>query len=138
MSQRTAAAARPAAPPQAVFNAAARMAVRALSIGSSEPMAAILFSMGSVSAVCAAITLGALRVFAVPHGWQDWSILLSAGVFGYLYQVTLTAGLQRADAAPAVAMSYLGWVGSSAPACTAAPFSAGLAPQRHVSLALRV
>ncbi len=52
---------------QAVFNAAARMAVRALSIGSNEPMAAILFSMGLVSSICAGGTLAAMRKFVMPR-----------------------------------------------------------------------
>lgn len=54
-------------PMQAVFNAAARIALRALSIGSSEPMAAILFSMGVVSMVCSAATVAALHVAVLPR-----------------------------------------------------------------------
>ena len=55
--------------------------------------------------------------FAAPPTSLPSSLLLPpfACLQGYLYQLALTAGLQRARAAPAVAMSYLTITGASCP-----------------------
>ncbi|KAL4421372.1 hypothetical protein ABPG75_010663 [Micractinium tetrahymenae] len=92
---------------QALFNSLARMSVRALSVGSSERMASIIFGQGAISCLGAGIMCAATRKFVVPTQAPVWGALLAGGFLGYLYQLALTAGLQRARAAPAVAMSYL-------------------------------
>jgi hypothetical protein len=92
---------------QACFNALARICVRALSLGSSERMSSIIFGQGAISCLGAAILCAATRKFKVPTHPTVWGPLLAGGLLGYFYQLALTAGLQRARAAPAVAMSYL-------------------------------
>ena len=102
------------ATPQALFSASARMCVRALSVGEagrSESMAAIVFSMGLVSAAGSGVGCVALSQYAAPRRAGTWLALAGNGVLGYANQVALTAGLQRANAAPAVAMGYLGYRG---------------------------
>ncbi|EFN50789.1 hypothetical protein CHLNCDRAFT_142523 [Chlorella variabilis] len=92
---------------QACFNALARTCVRALSQGSSERMSSIIFGQGIISCLGAAILCTTTKSFQVPTEAPVWGALLAGGLLGYLYQLALTAGLQRARAAPAVAMSYL-------------------------------
>lgn len=95
---------------QAFFNAAARMSVRAIhSLGGKEYMASIIFSMGLVSATLAAIPMAILPEINVymPRDVTTWLAVAGNGLLGYGNQVTLTAALQRATAAPAVAMGYL-------------------------------
>lgn len=55
----------------------------------------------------AGIMCAATGRFVVPSQPPVLGALLAGGFLGYLYQLALTAGLQRARAAPAVAMSYL-------------------------------
>lgn len=59
------------------------------------------------ASACAGIMCATTRRFVVPSQPAVWGALLAGGFLGYLYQLALTAGLQRARAAPAVAMSYL-------------------------------
>lgn len=49
----------------------------------------------------------ATKKFQVPDTPPVWGALLTGGLLGYFYQLALTGGLQRARAAPAVAMAYL-------------------------------
>lgn len=93
---------------QACFNALARICVRALSMGSNERMSSIIFGQGAISLLGAGMLCAVTKNFKVPTEAPVWGSLLVGGFLGYLYQLALTAGLQRARAAPAVAMSYLG------------------------------
>ncbi|PRW32584.1 Solute carrier family 35 member G1 [Chlorella sorokiniana] len=93
---------------QALFNSLSRMTVRALSLNSSERMSSIIFGQGAISSVGAAIMCGVWRHrFVLPTQFPVAGALLAGGLLGYAYQLALTGGLQRARAAPAVAMSYL-------------------------------
>lgn len=83
------------------------MSVRALSLGGPESMAAIICSMGLVSALGAGAGCAVLKQFVWPARATTWLALAGNGLLGYGNQVALTAGLQRAKAAPAVAMGYL-------------------------------
>lgn len=83
------------------------MSVRAISMGGPESMAAIIFSMGLVSAAGAGAGCAVLKQFVWPARATTWLALAGNGVLGYGNQVALTAGLQRAKAASAVAMGYL-------------------------------
>lgn len=49
----------------------------------------------------------ALRSFMIPGRLVTYVWLVMNGLFGYGNQVTMTAAMQRAKAAPAIAMSYL-------------------------------
>lgn len=77
------------------------------SMGSKEPMASIIFGQGIISSVGAALASTANHSLRTPPTPGAWGALLAGGLFGYLYQVCLTGGLQRARAAPAVSMSYI-------------------------------
>ncbi|KAL4458074.1 hypothetical protein ABPG75_012939 [Micractinium tetrahymenae] len=92
---------------QALFNSLSRMTVRALSVGSKEPISSIIFGQGAISTLGAVLMCTATSGFKLPGGPSVWGSLLAGGLLGYLYQLALTGGLQRARAAPAVAMSYL-------------------------------
>ncbi|KAL4432832.1 hypothetical protein ABPG77_008158 [Micractinium sp. CCAP 211/92] len=92
---------------QALFNSLSRMTVRALSVGSKEPLSSIIFGQGAIGTLGAVLMCFATSGLQAPAGPGVWASLLAGGVLGYLYQLALTSGLQRARAAPAVAMSYL-------------------------------
>eukprot|EP00887_Chlorella_sp_A99_P000617 scaffold5.g617.t1 len=93
----------------ALFNAAARMSVRAIhSMGGEERMGSIIFSMGLVSGLLSSASMALPgHGFVWPTTTAAWGALAGNGVLGYANQVALTAALQRAKAAPAVAMGYL-------------------------------
>lgn len=91
---------------QSMFSALAKMAVRALNT-TTESMAAIIFSMGAVSTALSSVALIATRSWAWPRTIGAVALLALNGLMGYGNQVTQTAALQRAKAAPAIAMSYL-------------------------------
>lgn len=91
---------------QSLFSALAKMAVRALNT-SNESMAAIIFSMGAVSTLFASIAVTMLDQWTLPRTGSAILLLVGNGLMGYGNQVTQTAALQRAKAAPAIAMSYL-------------------------------
>lgn len=91
---------------QSLFSALAKMAVRALNTN-TESMAAIIFSMGAVSTLCSAIAVTVLGQWMLPRTASALALLAANGLMGYGNQVTQTAALQRAKAAPAIAMSYL-------------------------------
>lgn len=91
---------------QSLFSALAKMAVRALN-SQTESMAAIIFSMGAVSTLLSSAAVTLADQWTLPRTAPVVALLVANGLFGYGNQVTQTAALQRAKAAPAIAMSYL-------------------------------
>lgn len=95
----------PALPPQAVFSAAAKLCIR--SLGSSEPVASIIFAMAGVSTIGSALFCAVLPShFVVPRSAAAWGLLLAAGLLGCGVQLLATTALKLSKAAPTIAMSY--------------------------------
>ncbi|MEW5316775.1 MAG: hypothetical protein WDW38_008125 [Sanguina aurantia] len=91
---------------QAVFSAGAKLTVRALRTSNSSLV--IVFWMSGLSSVLAGLACKLLpNHFMVPRDREDWLLLLATGVSGLLHQVSMTAGLMRAQAVPAMVLSYL-------------------------------
>jgi len=93
-------------PLQAVFSAAAKLTIRAL--GSTEPVASIIFAMAAVSTVGSTVLCALLpRHFVVPRSAAAWGLLLGAGLMGCGVQLLATTALKLSKAAPTIAMSYM-------------------------------
>lgn len=94
-----------ASPPQAVFSAAAKLCIR--SLGSTEPVASIIFAMAAVSSAGSALFCTLLpRHFVVPRTASAWGLLVAAGLLGCCVQLLATTALKLSRAAPVIAMSY--------------------------------
>jgi len=94
---------------QAGFSAGARMSVRALGT-TGEPVSSIIFAVATVSTV-GGVALGVLlpsQRFIAPPSALAWAYLAGTGLCACGVQLLQTTALQRARAAPAVAMSYVG------------------------------
>lgn len=90
---------------QAVFSAAAKLCIRAL--GSTEPVASIIFAMAGVSTVGSTLFCALLPGhFVVPRSAAAWGLLLAAGLLGCGVQLLATTALKLSKAAPTIAMSY--------------------------------
>lgn len=92
----------------ACFSAGARLAVRRLG-KADEPVASIVFSMALVSTLGAFIA-GPLipgRPFVRPQSAKTWGCMVGAGLCACMVQLLQTTAMQRINAAPAVAISYV-------------------------------
>ena len=94
-----------ASPPQAAFSAAAKLCIR--SLGSTEPVASIIFAMAAVSSAGSALFCALLpRHFVLPRTAAAWGLLVAAGLLGCCVQLLATTALKLSKAAPTIAMSY--------------------------------
>ena len=92
-------------PIQAVFSAAAKLCIRAL--GSTEPVASIIFAMAGVSTLGSTLFCALLPGhFVVPRSAAARGLLLAAGLLGCGVQLLATTALKLSKAAPTIAMSY--------------------------------
>lgn len=74
-----------------------------------------LLSVSYFALTCVIITFGAITLspslsFATPQNGYQWFLFMLIGVFGFLMQFSLTAGIQRVKAGKAALMSYTNMV----------------------------
>ncbi|PRW58707.1 multidrug transporter isoform A [Chlorella sorokiniana] len=90
---------------QAVFSAAAKLCIR--SLGSTEPVASIIFAMAGVSTLGSTLFCALLPgQFVVPHSAAAWGLLLAAGLLGCGVQLLATTALKLSKVAATISMSY--------------------------------
>jgi drug/metabolite transporter (DMT)-like permease len=86
--------------------AAAKLTVR--SLGSTEPVASIVFSMAAVS-----VAMSAAMCVLLPHHWMVprspaiWALLGAAGLLACGVQLAATLALKLSRATPVVLVSYV-------------------------------
>lgn len=76
-------------------------------IGTTEPAATTVFWFSALSVPPLGI---AFALYATPHGWETWALMIAVGLAGGIAQLFMTAALSAAPVSVVVPMDYTGLI----------------------------